>query len=92
MISLRLLVFFHAHPEKIQWIRNASFEYWHQIAFGRGTSVISTVTSRWSDILEWIEKEFPGLYDDIIEITKYWDHEDNDTIRNKLEAARNDRP
>ena len=71
MISLRLLVFFHAHPEKIQFIRNASYEYWY--AYKKLRVPRGDVSDNWAAILYYIDHTFPSIYFELEEMTGNWD-------------------
>ena len=69
--SLRLMAFYYAHPEKMQFIRNVNWEYWHcyhKLGIGRGY-----LADKWGDVLDYVNQEFPSVYDEIEKMSGCWD-------------------
>ena len=73
--SLRLLVFFHAHPEKMQFMRNASYYYWMYLE--ESFSDRDALRTRWKQITFWVEKEHENIYREMRKMWNDWDEIDN---------------
>ena len=74
--SLRLMAFYYAHPEKIQFIRNASYEYWY--AYKKLGLYRVNVSKRWEMVSDYLEDAFPSIYHELIDISGYWDDIDSE--------------